>query len=507
MNVSAASDRPLREARPPAIHIGDAGGKWWPPILSVVIFAAATAATVVAQQAGRPITAVTIYLVGVTLVGAIQGLKGGLAAAIVASLVYNFFLSNPIFRFSLSSADEYVPLIAFNLGAIASALLAGRLKDEALAAHLANTRLQALLEFSRELQRATEIADIPPAVAKFASLPDLMPIELYAVEGPHISAAQPERCGEELARHLISMALATERAGVLQAFTLASASAPLGVLVLPHSVASRWSRGDTDALLSLLTITVERCLLLRQLSEAELLRRSEQFKTALLSSVSHDMRTPLSAISASASSLASYGTELPQHVRADLLSMIQEQCERLNRYTANLLNLTRLQGGIDPEDFVTCDALDVLGTAIARARLIADDLDIRKSYSTDVALVRADPVMLEQAFYNILENAVRYRTPDTPVLVSADLEAGNYEITVRNVGEDMSDDEMARIFDRFYRSRSSSGQEGSGLGLSIAKGFTEAFGGSISADRSYSGGHGIVLKVSLPAKCMGGEQS
>ncbi len=243
---------------------------------------------------------------------------------------------------------------------------------------------------------------------------------------------------------------------------------------------------------------MERCLLLERLSEAELIKRSEEFKTALLSSVSHDMRTPLSAISASASSLASFGTELSEETRADLLAMIQQQCERLNRYTTNLLNLGRIQSGVDPKLFTECDALDVLGTAISRTRMIDDAPDIRKAYGVPSASVRADPVMLEQVFYNVLENAVRYSPAESQIQVTANVNGTELAISISDVGPGIAADDLERIFDRFYRSHSALNEEGSGLGLSIAKGFTEAFGGSIVAGRAHHLEGGTIIKIRLP---------
>jgi two-component system sensor histidine kinase KdpD len=248
------------------------------------------------------------------------------------------------------------------------------------------------------------------------------------------------------------------------------------------------------------SIAVERCLLLEQVSEAELLKRSEEFKSALLSSVSHDLRTPLSAISASASSLIRFGNELAPETRADLLLMIQQQCDRLNRYTTNLLNLVRLRAGVDSTRFTECDALDVLGTAISRARAAGDGRAISKDYEVATAIVRADPVMLEQVFYNVLENAVRYSPAETPINVSAHKRGGWLLVLVEDHGAGIAETDRKRVFERFYRSHAGLAHEGNGLGLSIAKGFTEAFGGSIEASRSQGSVSGTTIKIELPLR-------
>ena len=465
---------------------------------AATFFVAATLAATIAQYSDRPITAAILYLLGVTIVGALEGLRGGLVAAVLASLTYNFFLSEPIYRFSLASADDYVPLVAFNLCAAASGLVAGRLKDRALAAESATRRMLSLFELSQKLQAAVAIGDISEAVADYLGIRGRSMPEIYVAQGSQLPPAMASS-GAALARHLLESDCESLTLGGLRGFLIKTSAAPRAVLVVPAEAATADRRGeDMGGFLNLLSIAVERCLLLEQLSEAELLRRSEEFKTALLSSESHDLRTPLSAISASASSLASYGADLPAETRADLLLMIQEQCERLNRYTTNLLNLVRLRSGVDSARFTECDALDVLGTAISRARAAGDGRTIRKDYEVPSAIVRADPVMLEQVFYNVLENAVRYSPEEAPIRVAAFRIAGRLSVLVEDRGAGIAESDLERVFERFYRSQSGPGDEGSGLGLSIAKGFTEAFGGSIEALRLSADAGGTRIKIDLP---------
>lgn len=466
--------------------------------LAFVIFLLATAAAIAAQRAQLPLTAAILYLLGVTLVGGLAGIKGGLAGALAASLIYNFFISAPVFRFSLVSAEEYVPLIGFNLSAAASALLAGRLKERALAAETANLQLKALFDLSQRLQSAVHVDQIPAAVEGFARSIGRSEPELYVANGDGLSGVAGANNGVELASELVTSRLGRLEVGQKLALLLATGAGPVGVLVLhlAPEARSRQREQDLEAFVNVLSIALERFLLLEQVSEAELIKRSEEFKTALLSSVSHDMRTPLSAISASASSLASY--ELPDEVREDLLATIREQCERLNRYTTNLLNLGRLQAGVDPRQFTECDALEVLGTAISRARAVAGERGIEKAYRVDSALVRADPVMLEQVFYNVLENAVHYSPERSSISVAANVEDGHLVVDIVDEGPGIAAGDEERVFNRFYRAQPPSSHEGSGLGLSIAKGFAEAFDGSIAARRvdEIFGGTGI--RISLP---------
>lgn len=460
-------------------------------------FMIATSTAVISQGHDMPRTAAVVYLLGITLVGAMEGFWGGLVAAILASLVYNFFLSDPVFRFSLTSPEEYIPLIAFNISAAASGLLAGGLRDRALAAERASRRLQLLFAVSRSLQAAVRLSDIPEAVASYAG-EDETP-EIYVVSGDRLEPVQRTCRHRELAQRLFESGQHELGEGENRAFLLSATVHPIGVIVLPERTEAvrRPGQHDLKAFVSLTSIALERCLLLQQLSEAELVKRSEEFKTALLSSVSHDMRTPLSAISASASGLASFGKDLPEDTRNDLLGMIQEQCERLNRYTSNLLNLGRLQAGLDARQFTECDAIEVLGSAIAHVRRLASGRRIEKRFASDSALVRAVPAMLEQVYHNVLENALRYSPPDSPVRVIARISGSSLVVSIEDSGDGIPQADRLHVFERFYRSNAAQAQEGSGLGLSIARGFTEAFGGSIEA-RQPDSGIGTAIRIALP---------
>lgn len=464
--------------------------------LTAVIFVLATALAAMAYQWDRPVTAAMVYLFGVVAVAGLEGVRGGIVAALTASAIYNVLLSDPIFRFSLTSAEDLVPLLAFNLSAVASGLLAGRLKDRARAAESVSRRIEALFEISKVLQSAVRLQDVSSAARSFAK----GMVEIYLVDNGAPRAVEGANC-LPLVESLLASGRNLLRKGDFMAFTLAAPAGLLGVAVIEDIWENADVHADVEAFINLLSITVERCLLLESASEAELIRRSESFKTSLLSSVSHDLRTPLSTISASATSLTRFGEELTEETKADLLNMIVEQCGRLDRYTGNLLNLTRLQAGVDVSQFVTCDAIEVLGSAILRARSLAGEHEIEKHFGTPSAIVRADPVMLEQVFYNVLENAIRYSPPRSRISVGVAAHDSELEISVADSGPGIPEADLFQVFDRFYRGGTAAGTDGSGLGLSIAKGFSEAFGGRIAAENVEAAGARI--RIDLPLDGMG----
>jgi two-component system sensor histidine kinase KdpD len=444
----------------------------------------------------RPITAAIVALFTVTAVGALEGVRGGIFAAALASLIYNFFLSEPLFSFSLNSVDEYVPLIAFNASAAASGYLVGRLRDRAHAAEISEGRVRALFEVSQLLQSTVATADITRALSGLQDIGGASPPELYI--GGHGGFSSREGADQvpEPASQAFDEDHPARRPDGSTALLLKGASGPLGVLVLPQGSSAFPGARELEALAGLVAIAVERCLLLEEQAQADLLRRSEELKTALLSSVSHDMRTPLNTIQASASSLAHYEMELSPATRRDLLALIEEQCVRLDRYTANLLNLGRIQAGIRGFENASCDALEVLATAIHNVRSLGTGHRFRKAYSVEAAQVAGDAVMLEQSFFNVLENAARYSGEGSLITVAVEEEGDFLVVLVIDEGIGIAPCDRERMFDRFTRGGASQ-REGSGLGLSIAKGFIEAFGGSIRILPNETGGKGTVVRMTV----------
>lgn len=468
--------------------------------IGLVIFVLGTLATYIAQNADRPISAALIYVSAVTIIGAVNGLRGGLLAGIGASFFYNFFFSEPLLDFGVTTADEYVPLVAFNLSALLSGVLAGRINDRARAAEIAQQKINLLLAISNQLQTAVHLEDIDRAIAQTGILDAVGEFELYAISNDNwLTVPDKERWLAE-AKQIIRQGEVRHFDDDKIGYLLSSSQRPIGVLVCSRNAqkSGELDTVDFDAVLNLLSMATDRFVLLHQKAEAEAVRRSEEFKTALLSSISHDMRTPLAAISASASSLLSYGDTLPDESRKEMLTIIQDQCERLNRYTTNLLNLGRLQAGISPDQLEILDLVEMLGSAVNAVKMHHGGREIIKSLPFDSCTVRANPVMLEQLFYNILENAVQYSPATGPILITGHKQGGRVEIAISDQGCGIPATEIGRIFDRFYRSSDNVRKEGHGLGLSIASGFAQAFGGEISAHSPLEMGKGTKIVVHLP---------
>ena len=465
-------------------------------LLGVAVGFVALLLTYAAHANGRPITAALVAVFGVMGVGALLGARAGVFAGFAASLTFNLVFTDPTWTFTYSTADDLVPMIALTLSAVGSGVVAGRLRDRAIAAETATGRVGELLRFSEDLQSAVTVLDVEATAQAYLAGSRAIAWLFLERDGELVSPSGSET-GREAARDVWFSRIPALTYGSCTAHILKSSEKRFGVLVVENE-ADR-SPEDVRLFLPLITLAIQRCQLAEQLNHADLLRRSEQFKTALLSSVSHDLRTPLAAISASASSLIELGAKLDEKTTLDLLTTIQDQCSRLDRFTRNLLNLGRIEGGLDISAMPSVDAIEVLGGTLARIRRLDGGHSISREFTTPSAQVRADESLLEQVFLNILENAIGHTPQGTSIKVGAEISGDELVVAVEDDGEGIPEPERERVFERFHQVAANGRRSsGSGLGLSIAKGFTELFGGSVKAGNAAPPMRGARIEVRLP---------
>ncbi len=495
-------DRPLPNKTPQIVTglLSESSRRYFIFFAGLTIFIAGTLVAYVSQSLDRPVSAALIYVSAVTMIGTINGLRGGLLAGLGASFFYNFFFSEPLLDFGVTTSDQYIPLVAFNLSALLSGALAGRINDRARAAESAQQRINVLLDISNQLQTAMSLEDIDQSILQAGIFDSAGDFEIFAISDDEVIAVMEKDRWQAEAEKIIRLGDLKSIEDQKIGYILSSSGRRIGALICTRDARTSKSLNkiDFDGVLNLLSMATDRFVLLHQKSEAEALRRSEEFKTALLSSISHDMRTPLAAISASASSLASYGEKLSEESRKDMLTVIQDQCARLNRYTTNLLNLGRLQAGISPNQLEGLDLVEMLGSAINTVKSHYEGRELIKSLPFESCTVRANPVMLEQLFYNILENAVQYSPVGEPILITGYKQTDFVEISIADRGGGIPASELDRVFERFYRSAENMRKEGHGLGLSIASGFAQAFGGNVFAHSPLEKGKGTKIVVKLP---------
>lgn len=470
-------------------------------LLTALVLTVTALSALAAQTAIGPVAAALIFVLGITVAGALGGLVSALAASFVAFLFYNFFLTDPAFSFRFASSRDIAPLVIFNLCGLVAGVLAGRLKDHAKAARRSNLQLENLIELSRTLQAAVRQQDVVTAVAKAAYHVVGARISLFrrasdALEPLDAPPHDPE--WHALAERALSVEAPIADGGRI-ARRLDGSDGNLGVMVIEAFRPGGMDATFIDALGNMIALALERAAFSEEIAETRASARAEELKTALLGSVSHDFRTPLAAISASASSLITYRDQLDAATSAGLLRSIVDECERLNRYTANLLEMSRLEAGGGLVGLQTLSVAEMVGAAIKRIRPRAGNRAIRRCDETDV-LVRANAALFELVLLNVLDNAIRYSGDESSICITVDHVEDTCILTVADEGIGIPPGDLERVFTRFHRvSRAEAAPRGSGLGLAIAKGFVEALGGTIEARIPGVGNSGTRIVICLPA--------
>jgi two-component system sensor histidine kinase KdpD len=256
-----------------------------------------------------------------------------------------------------------------------------------------------------------------------------------------------------------------------------------------------------EALADQAALAIERINLASDVDRARIAAETERLRSALLTSISHDLRTPLASILGSATSLKMYRSALDQAEQKQLVETIQEEAERLNRFISDLLDMTRLEAGAIQPKSELIDLGDIVGSALRRAEkiLAGHKVDIR--LQPDLPMVKLDPVLFEQVLFNLLDNAAKYAPQGSTVSVVAEQTNESVTIRVMDEGDGIPADDLERIFDKFYRVRAGDRQRaGTGLGLAICRGFIEAMGGTISAaNRQDRKGAVFTIRLPIPA--------
>jgi len=442
----------------------------------MVIAAASVAACTVVVALLTPTVPVrsagVFYLVAVLAISSIYGLWLGLATSVVSALAFNFFFLPPLHTFTISSSGDWLALAAFALAALVTSQLAARERAEAEQA----TRRAAEAELGERL--ATLIANGSQLQTALPLLGRQAARALGARDGGiHLGPPAPSA----QAGRAVPIELDGRRLGELRLI-----DAPAGIA--ESADAARIGR----ILAGLIALGQEREQRLANEVEAEALRRSNELTTALLRTVSHDFRSPLTAISTAAEGLRFAVLEGDER---ELVDTIAEQSGRLSRLVTNLLDLSRLESGAAVPAAEWVDVRDLVDAAVADVRANGD-VPAEVEHESDLPLVRVDAAQLQRVLVNLLENAAKFSPPGTPVRISAAARGGRVTVSVADSGPGVPDSERAHIFRPFYRG--AGGREpGSGLGLAIARGLATANGATLTLEPAH--GTGATLTVSIPA--------
>lgn len=455
-----------------------------------------------------------IYLSAVLAAGVLYGLRPALAAATVAFLVYNFLFLEPRYSFAIGSPTDLLTLVAFWAVALATGTLAGRVRDQALNAQRRAAAVSALLAASQALSAADDPLDTATVLAEqTAAATGARTIVLLPRDGditPVAGAPALETLG---ATAMAAARWAWERGepaghgtGTLPQTSwtfrpLQGVRARSGVAGIEADALAPGSDEErlALALLEQGAVALERAQLAGDAVETETLRRTDRFRGALMNSVSHDLRTPLSTVLGAATTLIDYGATLKPAVHKDLLLSIREEAERLSRYVGDLLDMTRLEGGALNIKADWTDVRDVLNAAAERVSRRLGSRNLTRDFPAQLSAVSLDHGLLEQALVNILENAIAYSPDGSTIELAAYEDRGSVVISIEDEGKGIPTAELELVFDKFRRMEEQPDRsKGAGLGLAIAKGFVEAMNGRIAAASPIHNGLGTRVLISLP---------
>ena len=496
----------------PRLDLG-LSGHWQGYAVGAGFILAATALSFMLDRSFARVDVGMVFLSAVLAAGVLYGLRTALAAATVAFLIYNFCFLEPRYSFQIGSPTDVLTLFVFWAAALATGGLAGRLRDQQRATSRRASAVTTLLAASRRLSATAKQQDTAQALAEqLATASGGRALVLLPSEGFIVPVAGSPALEDLGPADLAAARWAWEKNEPAGAGTGTLPNAiwtfrPLQGLKGRAGVAAIESGPGSGAeeerfILALLdqgAVALERAELAADAADAEALRRSDRLRTALLNSISHDLRTPLSTVLGSTTTLLDYGDELKPEVRRDLLESVREEAERLNRYVGDLLDMTRIEGGALAPRRDLVDIREVLSSALERVSRRLGSREATRDYPHRLTLVRADPGLLEQAFVNILENAIAYSPDGARIEVAAYEDLGNVVVSIEDEGRGIPTAELEHVFEKFRRMGQPSDRgKGAGLGLAIAKGFVEAMGGRIAAASPIHDGKGTRILISLP---------
>lgn len=485
-------------------------------------YALATLATAVAlglaALAERYLSVANLSLILLTAVLAVAvrtRMAVAVYTAVLCFLGYNFFFTSPRHTLRIADADDVLAVSLFLVVALVCSRLATRLASQVESLRAAQARSRALLDLGQRLAGSNGIEGLRRIGAEALA------------QALHAQVAILVREGGDEPLRVVASAPATAIAPVdlaaadwserhaLPADHLAGAISAAGGWVVPlgdadHRVGVAWlyfqrlpgepdpdRRGLALAMARDLGLALERARLAEALEQARVQGETERLRNALLSSVSHDLRSPLASMIGAAGTLASYEEQLPREERRELMQAILDEGLRLDRYIQNLLDMTRLGHGALKLNRDWVDAGEIVVAAVDRLRRLFPQLCVQTVLPHDTVLLYVHAALIEQALFNVLENAAHFSPPQAPVRVVVTATASQLCIEVVDRGPGIPEEERSRIFDMFHSvSRGDRGNKGTGLGLSICRGMIGAHGGSVEALPGTGGG--AVLRITLP---------
>jgi two-component system sensor histidine kinase KdpD len=503
-----------REAPVPARAVP--ARRWRPYVAALGLVVMAWAVAFALKQANlSEANKAVVFLPAVVLASMWWGLGPGVLAAVASVLAFDFFFVPPYYTFAVADIQYFLTLVVFAIVALLVGTLAARLRRQVQTSQVREKRLEVLYRLSHALSGISGPHQL--AVTAQQEVATILggAVGIYLPDGPLLKSVVSTTEGQTVSPHELAVATWAYEHGQMAGtgtdtlpdaraiyLPLKTPQATVGVLAVEPPSTGFFFSPDRRQLLETVAgqigIALERDQLAEQRRCALIDAETEKMRSSLLSSVSHDLRTPLAVIAGTASALLEMGDAADRPMRDALLSEIYDESNRLARLVENLLSMTRLESGAIAVEKEWFPVEDVIGSALVRLRKETAGRPIGTHIPSDLPLVPLDGVLIEQVLFNLIDNALKYSPAGSPIDVFARNEQGSVVIEVADRGAGLSEDEKERVFEKLYRGTASKGGgRGAGLGLAIASAIVNAHGGVIWAVARPGGG--TLLSFRLPA--------
>ncbi|MFG1402020.1 DUF4118 domain-containing protein [Xanthobacter sediminis] len=508
-------EAPARGVRTAAAH---QPARAWTYVVSTLYVAGSLAVSAVLDRVLDVRNLALVFLMGVLGSAVTAGLWPALYACVLSALAFNYFFLEPRYTLTIQDPESVLALVFFLVVAVTASNLMARVQRQAEAARQRARTTEDLYLFSRKLAAAGTLDDVLWATAHQIALMLKVRVVILLPEGDALAVKvgyPPDDTLVEADLAAARWAWEHEHAAGRGADTLPgarrlyvplkSSRGTLGVIGLDDDrqgpLLTPGQQRLFEALADQAALAIERIQLVADIDHAKRAAETDRLRSALLTSISHDLKTPLSAILGASGTLRDYWTSMSEPDRADLLATVIDEAERLNRFIANLLDMTRLETGAMRPNASFHFAGDIVGAALRRASKILARHGVEVDIPPDLPMLKVDAVLFEQVLFNLLDNAAKYAPAGSTVRIEGRRAGPAVVLRVADEGPGIPPDDIERVFDTFYRVRKADHvRAGTGLGLSICRGFIEAMGGTIwVANRTDRSGAVFTLRMPIPA--------
>jgi two-component system, OmpR family, sensor histidine kinase KdpD len=490
---------------------------WRRYLWGIALVAGATAICALVAPYISPTNLVVIYLLSTVLAAIFLGRGPAILTSILSVIAFDFFFVPPSLTLAVSDTEYLLTFLGLLSVSLVISYLTAQVREQADAAQRREAQTAALYELGHDLTATIGLEAVAKTIISHISQTFSRDVAIFLPESGQLRlySASP---GLIVAENELAVATWTFEHGQLAGRgtdTLPDASmhyqplkttrGVIGVLGVkpasPNSYMSPDQRRILDAFVNQVALAIEGARLAEQARQTELLEATEKLQTALLNSISHDLRTPLVSITGALSSLEEGSPALDEEVRRSLIETAREEAERLNRLVGNLLDITRLETGVMHLHREACDIQELIGSSLEQIGSPLKNRQVKVDLPAKLPLLSIDFVLFSRVLVNVIDNALKYSPPEKPIEIKARISNQTLEISIADQGEGIPVEDLERIFDKFYRVQRPDNVSGTGLGLSICKGIVEAHGGSIRAENRCGGG--AIFTVQLPLEGTG----